>query len=68
MKYLNAFETHGLQPFMVPGYESQRTEPKEDDVEEIRKELLEFKESNCLACDLGGCMIKGMGAKDAKED
>ena len=63
MQYLNPFESHGLKTFMVPGYESQRTEPVADDVEEIRKELINYEESACPACDLGGCMIKGVGTK-----
>jgi hypothetical protein len=66
MQYLNPFESHGLKkPFMIPGCESQSTEPVADDVEEIRKELINYEESACPACDLGGCMIKGVGVKDA---
>lgn len=62
MKYLDPFEQHGLRPFVVPGYEPRAAEPVPDDVEEIRKELLQPGEPDCPACDLGGCMIKGIGA------
>ena len=64
--YLDALAVYGLKPFKL---EQPRLEPVADDIEKIRKELLAGPtEASCPACDLGGCMVKGVSNTQNRAD